>query len=77
MSVDPQAGQPADASMLVNIPQLMTAYCTRRPDPAVRDQRVAFGTSGHRRSAIDDAFNEGHILARTQAICLYQVGRPG
>src|SRR6266436_4325416 len=72
MSVDVRAGKPADPSMLANIPRLMTAYYTRRPDPAVREQRVAFGTSGHRGSAFDSAFNEAHILAVTQAICLYR-----
>jgi phosphoglucomutase len=55
--------------MLVDVPRLMTAYYTRHPDPAVRAQRVAFGTSGHRGSAFDGAFNEDHILAITQAIC--------
>jgi alpha-D-glucose phosphate-specific phosphoglucomutase len=50
----------------------MTAYYTRRPDPSVREQRVAFGTSGHRGSAFHSAFNEAHILAITQAICLYR-----
>jgi phosphoglucomutase len=69
MSVDVRAGKPADPSMLANIPRLMTAYYTRRPDSAVREQRVAFGTSGHRGSAFDSAFNEAHILAVTQAIC--------
>ncbi len=72
MSVDPRAGKPAEPSMLANIPRLMTAYYTRRPDPSVREQRVAFGTSGHRGSAFDSAFNEAHILAITQAICLYR-----
>ncbi|MEO8639625.1 MAG: phosphoglucomutase (alpha-D-glucose-1,6-bisphosphate-dependent), partial [Chloroflexota bacterium] len=72
MTVDPRAGQPADPSMLANIPKLMTAYYTRRPDPSVDEQRVAFGTSGHRGSAFDGAFNEAHILAITQAICLYR-----
>jgi phosphoglucomutase len=72
MGVDPRAGKPPDPSMLVNIPRLMTAYYTRRPDPTVRNQRVAFGTSGHRGSAFDGAFNEHHILAITQAICLYR-----
>ncbi len=72
MSVDPRAGKPAAPSMLANIPRLMTAYYTRRPDPSVREQRVAFGTSGHRGSAFDSAFNEAHILAITQAICLYR-----
>jgi phosphoglucomutase len=72
MSVDPRAGKPAEPSMLANIPRLMTAYYTRWPDPSVREQRVAFGTSGHRGSAFDSAFNEAHILAITQAICLYR-----
>ncbi|HEV8438783.1 MAG TPA: phosphoglucomutase (alpha-D-glucose-1,6-bisphosphate-dependent) [Methylomirabilota bacterium] len=72
MNVDPRAGKVADPSMLANIPQLMTAYYTRRPDPSVPEQRVAFGTSGHRGSAFDSAFNEAHILAITQAICLYR-----
>jgi phosphoglucomutase len=72
MSADSRAGKPADPSMLANIPRLMTAYYTRRPDPSVREQRVAFGTSGHRGSAFDSAFNEAHILAITQAICLYR-----
>ncbi len=72
MNADPRAGQPADPSMLVNIPRLMTAYYTGRPDPLVREQRVAFGTSGHRGSALDRGFNEAHILAITQAICLYR-----
>jgi phosphoglucomutase len=69
MSVNPRAGKPAEPSMLANIPRLMTAYYTRRPDPAVGEERVAFGTSGHRGSAFHGAFNEAHILAITQAIC--------
>jgi len=55
--------------MLVNVPRLVTAYFTGKPDPAVPSQRVAFGTSGHRGSAFDNAFNEAHILAISQAIC--------
>jgi len=70
--MDPRAGKPAESSMLANIPRLMTAYYTRRPDPSLREQRVAFGTSGHRGSAFDSAFNEDHILAITQAICLHR-----
>jgi phosphoglucomutase len=58
--------------MLVNVPRLMTAYFTQIPDPAIPTQRVSFGTSGHRGSAFDTAFNEAHILATTQAICLYR-----
>jgi hypothetical protein len=69
---DPRAGKPADPSMLVGIPRLMTAYYTRRPDASVPEQRAAFGTSGHRGSAFDCAFNEDHILAITQAICDYR-----
>jgi phosphoglucomutase len=72
MNVSPLAGKPADASMLVNVPRLVTAYYTERPDPSVPEQRVAFGTSGHRGSAFDKAFNEWHILAISQAICLYR-----
>jgi phosphoglucomutase len=74
MSVSPRAGKPAERSDLVNIPRLMTAYYARRPDPTVPAQKVAFGTSGHRGSAFDAAFNEAHILAMTQAICLYRQG---
>ena len=72
MGISPLAGKPADPSLLVNVPRLVTAYYTRRPDPAVPAQRVSFGTSGHRGSALDNAFNEAHILAITQAICLYR-----
>ena len=72
MQVSPLAGKPADASILINVPRLVTAYYTGRPDPSVRGQRVVFGTSGHRGSSLDNAFNEAHILAITQAICLYR-----
>jgi phosphoglucomutase len=72
MTVSPFAGKPAEASMLVNVPRLVTAYYTDVPDPSVPEQRVAFGTSGHRGSAFDKAFNEWHILAITQSICLYR-----
>ena len=58
--------------MLANIPRLITAYYTCRPDPTVPSQRVAFGTSGHRGSSLDLSFNEAHILAITQAICEYR-----
>jgi phosphoglucomutase len=58
-----------DPAMLVNVPRLVAAYFTGKPDPAVASQRVAFGTSGHRGSAFDNAFNEAHILAISQAIC--------
>ena len=72
MKVSPFAGKPAEPSMLVNVPRLVTAYYTEIPDPSVPEQRVAFGTSGHRGSAFDKAFNEWHILAISQAICLYR-----
>ena len=72
MSISPYAGKPAEPGMLTNIPRLVTAYYVNRPDPAVPAQRVAFGTSGHRGSSLDCAFNEAHILAITQAICLYR-----
>jgi phosphoglucomutase len=70
--VSPLAGKPVDPSDLVNLPRLVTAYFANRPDPAVAAQRVAFGTSGHRGSAFAGSFNETHILAITQAICLYR-----
>jgi phosphoglucomutase len=69
---DPRAGLLAAPSDLVDVPHLVTAYYTRRPDPADPDQRVAFGTSGHRGSSLRTAFNEAHILATTQAICDYR-----
>jgi phosphoglucomutase len=72
VNVSPFAGKPPEASMLVNVPRLVTAYYSQRPDPSVPAQRVAFGTSGHRGSAFENAFNEWHILAITQAICLYR-----
>jgi phosphoglucomutase len=72
MTVSPFAGKPAEPSTLVNVPRLVTAYYTKEPDPSVPGQRVAFGTSGHRGSAFDKAFNEWHILAISQAICLYR-----
>jgi phosphoglucomutase len=71
-TLSPLAGKPVAPDMLVNIPRLMTAYFTQVPDPAVPQQRVSFGTSGHRGSAFATAFNEAHILATTQAICLYR-----
>jgi phosphoglucomutase len=71
-TISPLAGKPAPASMLVNVPKLVTAYYTEQPDAAVAAERVAFGTSGHRGSAFARTFNEGHILSITQAICLYR-----
>ncbi|MBD0305259.1 MAG: alpha-D-glucose phosphate-specific phosphoglucomutase [Nitrospiraceae bacterium] len=72
MKISPLAGKPANPSMLVDVPRLITAYYTKRPDPTVREHRVAFGTSGHRGSAFTHSFNEAHILAISQAICLYR-----
>ena len=72
MKISPDAGKPAEASMLVDVPRLVTAYYTEVPDPSVPEQRVSFGTSGHRGSAFDKAFNERHILAISQAICQYR-----
>src|SRR5579864_4838683 len=70
--ISPLAGKPVPASMLVNVPRLTASYFLLQPDPAIPAQRVAFGTSGHRGSAFDAAFNEVHILATTQAICDYR-----
>ena len=72
MALHPQAGKTATPDQLVNIPRLITAYFTGQPDPSVREQRVSFGTSGHRGSSLNRSFNEQHILATTQAICLYR-----
>jgi phosphoglucomutase len=72
MNLSPLAGKSAPASTLVDIPKLVTAYYVERPDPAIREQRVAFGTSGHRGSSLARAFNEWHVLAITQAICNYR-----
>jgi phosphoglucomutase len=69
VQVSELAGKPVEPSQLVNVPRLVTAYFAGKPDVAVPSQRVAFGTSGHRGSAFDNAFNESHILAICQAIC--------
>ena len=75
MKVSPFAGKSPELGMLVNVPKLITAYYTEVPDPLIPAQRVAFGTSGHRGSALQKAFNEWHILAISQAICLYRKQR--
>jgi phosphoglucomutase len=72
MKVSPLAGKPASPDSLVNVPKLVTAYYTNVPDPSIPRQRVSFGTSGHRGSAFEKTFNEWHILATSQAICLYR-----
>ncbi len=69
VQISPLAGKTIEPSTLVNVPELVAAYFAGKPDPAVPSQRVAFGTSGHRGSAFDTAFNEAHILAISQAIC--------
>jgi phosphoglucomutase len=72
MSTDPRAGQPADRERPANVPRLVSAYYTGRPDPAIPGQQVSFGTSGHRGTSLADAFNEAHILAVCQAIAEYR-----
>ena len=72
MATHPLAGRPAPASMLVNIPRLITAYYTEKPDANVREQRVTFGTSGHRGTSLKRSFNEVHIVAVAQAIYEYR-----
>jgi phosphoglucomutase len=72
MTISPAAGKAPAASLLVNVPQLVTAYYTLAPDPVNVAQRVSFGTSGHRGSSLRRTFNETHILAISQAICLYR-----
>jgi phosphoglucomutase len=71
VNVSLRPGQPADLSRLVHVPKLVTAYYTEVPDSSVPEQRVAFGTSGHRGSAFVTACNEWHILAISQVIGLY------
>lgn len=75
MKTNPLAGKPAQPSMLVNVPRLVTAYYSNLPDPALSGQRVTFGTSGHRGSAFENSFNEWHVLAISQAICDYRTQR--
>jgi len=72
MKLHPLAGKQATAAMLVNVPRLITAYYAGRPNFSEPLQRVAFGTSGHRGSAFENSFNEGHVLAISQAICQYR-----
>ncbi len=72
MAINEHAGQPAEPSMLVDVDRLVRSYYEIRPDPSDPAQRVAFGTSGHRGSALNGAFNEAHIAATTEAICRYR-----
>lgn len=73
--ISPHAGKAAPKSVLIDVDKLVAAYFSERPDPTVPAQRVAFGTSGHRGSSFDVAFNEWHVLAITQAICDYRRGQ--
>ncbi|MFV8053153.1 phosphoglucomutase (alpha-D-glucose-1,6-bisphosphate-dependent) [Mycobacterium sp. 48b] len=75
MAANPRAGQPAQPEDLIDVAAVVTAYYTRRPDPDDIAQQVVFGTSGHRGSSLDTAFNEGHILATTQAIVEYRAAQ--
>ncbi len=70
--MDPRAGQPAQASDLIDVDAVLAAYEDLHPDVSIPDQRVVFGTSGHRGSSLDTAFNRDHILAISQAICEYR-----
>jgi phosphoglucomutase len=72
MALHPLAGKRAPYEILVNIPRLISTYYTRTPDVADLNQRVAFGTSGHRGTSMEGSFNEDHILAISQAICEYR-----
>jgi phosphoglucomutase len=68
VKVSPLAGKPVTPAMLVNVPRLVTAYYSGAPDSSVQEQRIAFGTSGHRGSAFERTFNERHVLAISQAM---------
>ena len=72
MPIHPHAGKLPEQEMLVDVPRLITAFFSMAPDPGVSSQRVSFGTSGHRGSSLNGSFNEAHILAVTQAICMYR-----
>ena len=72
MKISPLAGKPAPESILANVPRLVTDYFAFEPDPAVPTQRVTFGTSGHRGTSLQCSFNEEHVLAITQAICIHR-----
>jgi phosphoglucomutase len=70
--ISPLAGKPVTQAMLVNVPRLITAYFEQKPDPSTVSEKVSFGTSGHRGAAFECSFNEAHILAISQAVCLYR-----
>lgn len=75
MAIHSFAGQPAPPSVLVDVKKLLSAYWTEKPDPAIREQRVSFGTSGHRGSSFKRSFNENHIVTITQAVCEYRASQ--
>jgi phosphoglucomutase len=75
MAIDPLAGKPAPLTSLVNVPRLITAYFTERPDVSQASQRVAFGTSGHRGVSTKRSFNEAHILAVSQAVAEFRASK--
>ncbi|MBS0181663.1 MAG: alpha-D-glucose phosphate-specific phosphoglucomutase [Nitrospira sp.] len=75
MAVHPFAGRPAPHSILVDVEKLLSAYWTEKPDTSVREQRVSFGTSGHRGSSFRRSFNEDHIVAIVQAVCEYRAAQ--
>lgn len=72
MTVHPLAGRQVPPESIINIPRLISAYYTHQPDPAEAGHRVVFGTSGHRGSSLFYSFNQDHVYAITQAICLYR-----
>ncbi|MFY4728288.1 phosphoglucomutase (alpha-D-glucose-1,6-bisphosphate-dependent) [Nitrospira sp. BLG_2] len=75
MAIHPLAGQPAPLSILVDVEKLLSAYWAEKPDVSVREQRVSFGTSGHRGSSFRRSFNENHLVAITQAVCEYRAAQ--
>ena len=75
MAISPLAGKPAPKELLIDVARLEREYFERKPDPADANQRVSFGTSGHRGTSLNGSFNEAHILAITQAICDYRRDR--
>ena len=75
MPIDPLAGKPAPASILIDVSKLERAYFDEKPDPSNPAQLVSFGTSGHRGTSLNGSFTEAHILAITQAICEYRAGK--
>jgi phosphoglucomutase len=72
MSVSPLAGRPPDPSTLIDVDRLVSAYYEDRPDPSVDEQRVTFGTSGHRGTSLARTFTEAHVLAISEAVCRYR-----